>query len=574
MFQERSGDQTKVRTFVLVSNIPRTATADQLRTCLRDQTTGLMKVLILKTESTQPPNHNDGYALALYDSRPSAVEACDAGLTLPGVVPDTGAPVDVPLTLQAIQHQQVHKLEATYQDTIEIEGEEVRKEDLAPTKGLQMALSSTEGIEAQNTQKVRVTPKWCDRTRLQQDCPRGTSCKFIHKRAHQVTMRPGTGGAAGGPGKRPAAGPPDAKTLEVVTAVASCVPVAYRPAVRVVTLNRLHLLALTSQYEDAPDDVDLDDVRAKMILSIDEAIQDIRRNDADKLPYGVDGTRFFVRLDLPRGTCIDAPFIDASPAVGRGRTLTGPELFNTPISRCASILGRRAGAYYLGPTTNGTKAMDMLSNSGNVRETADAALVRGRESGIAANNTTATLARLIVMPAFRVDPVPYGVVQVFFDKGTVFAALQRDADVLGPVARHNTADDTSALADELATRSTAMTTKIEARVAAWVHRFCVDTKLHLAMAGRGHESLCVTIAFPYLGALVDAWKAGSDIADEKFGRGAVVALSARPLSMAAGSNSLYPPAALPEGEVRWRKMNSVFTQHLAKELQQFLATSV
>jgi hypothetical protein len=593
MFHDRQSD-AKVRTFVLISDVPRTLGTKDLRQALMDQTTGLMKLLLLDSEDAYEPSatggdtsaapviRNDGYALALYDSRVSAVEACDAGV----LVPDQGK--EAKITMRAVRTQEVHTLEATYRDSIEIEGESVKKAELAPTKGLQMVLSSTVGVDlAAGEERRFVTPRWCDASRKNLDCPRGTKCRFIHKLGCQFTGRPqavpaftdATAADATVGSKRGAAElPPPTSGVHVSEAHAvaplhSTVPLVYRPVVEHVPLNRLQLLALADKHDEAPDEVDLDAIASALGTSIDSAIASVANKTGE---ITVHNAKFFVRLDAPHGTPLDAPFVDEGYSADLRQECPKPQAFNTPVDRDVYLQRLLCKAREACAISSGAAAFNLLRASQRVRGAVESALDRARQAGIAPTDNTTALARLAVMPFYDPTPVPYATAQVYFRDGGVYACLQADADILAHCARAGDQDDLDAVREgrKNATQSKQLIESIERRATLWVHRFATVTKLHLAMAGRADASLCVTVALPHLRRCVDAWTAeggGRDVEDAAFSSAPVVALSVAPLADKAAGNTLFPatkPAK--EGEVRWRTMNSVYTQHLQRELRLWL----
>lgn len=185
--------EAKGRTFVFISNIPdflvepadppaarvdeahRKASGDlrykRLRDLLVDHSNGVMRVLHMQKR---------GYGLALYASEKDALAACqatiipEAGGTGHG---DGGKGGGEPLLLRIVERERAPPPEAVYCPVITVEKEEVLKADLAETRGLEQAYRGL------------TVPRWCERTLEELDCPLGTSCFRIHRRACQRTVR-------------------------------------------------------------------------------------------------------------------------------------------------------------------------------------------------------------------------------------------------------------------------------------------------------------------------------------------------------------------------------------------------
>ena len=579
----------KQRTYVLVKNVPTSATSEDVRQALRDQTTGLMKVLLL-SEKAQPPHRNDGYALALYDSRASAIEAADSGVEINVTDPTTNAKSVVNLVMIPVQHQQVHKLESVYCETVQIEGETINKSDLAVTEGLKAVLQG--GVGASGRTVRGVTPRWCDNTRKGLDCPRGTKCKFLHKTAVQTTFAPAPRGGAVVGAKRDAteAGDLDihaesitsttggmasgaavqvAEHGAVVGPLASAVPAAYRPPCEYVPLSRAALMAITTNDAGASSS-SAEVLLADIARAINAAASKLRANRA--FPTNNDG-KIFVRLDASHGAPTDAPLLDSALIDAIHRQVPKPTAaFNTALDRDSYIQMVLDESARLTWCHDGAAALRLLQASDRVRDAAGASLRRATLAGIA-DASELPVARLAVMPAYPTVPSPYGTAQVFFRAGAIHATVQRDAFVLGPVCRHGedatNADEAGAASKGRPTHHRPTIDIMERRAATWLHKFAVSTRIHLGMTGRGTDMICVTVALPYLGECAREWRSAlSDAADTQYLP--VVALSVRSFEAAANENSLMPPAPLPEGQVRWRQTKSVFSQHLPALVRRWL----
>ncbi|KAG8344339.1 hypothetical protein TRVL_04827 [Trypanosoma vivax] len=170
------------RSFVFITNIPeflleplapgkngdrprnnRDPRYERLRSLLATHTPGVMHVIHLETR---------GYALALYASEEEALAACKTP-----VEPTQREKKYPPLLLRILQREKPAPVQAVYTPTITVEGEVVLKSELANTRGLELVY------------RGRAIARWCPNTAAMRDCPFGASCNWIHKRAHQQTMR-------------------------------------------------------------------------------------------------------------------------------------------------------------------------------------------------------------------------------------------------------------------------------------------------------------------------------------------------------------------------------------------------
>jgi hypothetical protein len=181
-----------MRTFVFISNIPdfllqpvlrsggkdRAADAsaktslaaskfdlryERLRRLLVEHSTGVMLVMHLETK---------GYALALYASEGEALAACKADIT-----PEQPGQKFSSLRLRILEKEKPPPPEPVYNPYLTVEGEEVRKVDLADTRGLELVY------------RGRALAKWCPRTLAGEDCHFGVSCLKLHRAAVQRTVR-------------------------------------------------------------------------------------------------------------------------------------------------------------------------------------------------------------------------------------------------------------------------------------------------------------------------------------------------------------------------------------------------
>ncbi|PWV08146.1 hypothetical protein C3747_93g44 [Trypanosoma cruzi] len=174
---------SQTRTFVFITNIPdflleplstastsattrrrenRDPLYERLRALLAANTSGVMLVMHLQTR---------GYALALYASEKEALEACKTK-----IVPEQPGHKYSPLLLRILRRERPAPSEAVYTPTLTVEGEVVQKAELADTRGLELVY------------RGRAVAKWCPHTLAREDCPFGTACYRLHKRAYQKTV--------------------------------------------------------------------------------------------------------------------------------------------------------------------------------------------------------------------------------------------------------------------------------------------------------------------------------------------------------------------------------------------------
>lgn len=136
---------------------------ERLRRLLVEHSSGVMLVMHLETK---------GYALALYASEGEALAACKADIT-----PEQPGQKYTPLRLRILEKEKPRPPEPVYNPYLTVEGEEVRKVDLADTRGLELVY------------RGRAVAKWCPRTLAGEDCHFGVSCSKLHKAAVQRTVR-------------------------------------------------------------------------------------------------------------------------------------------------------------------------------------------------------------------------------------------------------------------------------------------------------------------------------------------------------------------------------------------------
>ncbi|PBJ68610.1 hypothetical protein BCY84_21208 [Trypanosoma cruzi cruzi] len=174
---------SQTRTFVFITNIPdflleplstastsattrrrenRDPLYERLRALLAANTSGVMLVMHLQTR---------GYALALYASEKEALEACKTN-----IVPEQPGHKYSPLLLRILRRERPAPSEAVYTPTLTVEGEVVQKAELADSRGLELVY------------RGRAVAKWCPHTLAREDCPFGTACYRLHKRAYQKTV--------------------------------------------------------------------------------------------------------------------------------------------------------------------------------------------------------------------------------------------------------------------------------------------------------------------------------------------------------------------------------------------------
>ncbi|KAG5476992.1 hypothetical protein LSCM1_05326 [Leishmania martiniquensis] len=136
---------------------------ERLRRLLVEHSSGVMLVMHLESK---------GYALALYASEGEALAACRAE-----IIPEQPGREYPPLRLRIIEEEKPRPPEPVYNPCLLVEGEKVRKEELADTRGLELVYRGC------------AVAKWCARTLAGEDCFFGVSCLKLHKAAVQRTVR-------------------------------------------------------------------------------------------------------------------------------------------------------------------------------------------------------------------------------------------------------------------------------------------------------------------------------------------------------------------------------------------------
>ena len=342
----------KTRTFVFITNVPSGIDDDKLKEALRDNANEVMGVCTLPGE---------GYAMALFGSKPAALAAC-SNFDAPGMEP--------PLRLRAIKQESKSKVEDVFKLTVTIEGEEVDKRTLVPSRGYE------------DVTKGNSVPRWCSYTKRGEDCPDGVACRFIHKKEHQVTEKR----------KRDDGRAEHAIIAAPCNITLSDIPGQFRAPSEIVQLSPDDVRALLS-----------DEASSKIVENLEKAANKLNAKDG-----------LFVRLDVRGGAPVDVPFSSATrlgelkalapiPDNGIPTPLERDEYFATVLHSCNSMLRSSA--------SNGAK---MLVESPAVRQKLEAA------SGSIA---------LRVAPWRRVDDL-FGEVRIFIRNKAVFCVIQRHDAVL------------------------------------------------------------------------------------------------------------------------------------------------
>jgi hypothetical protein len=191
----------RVRTFALITGLPDAGgvTEQHLYQTLRAQTTGAMACRMLPPTDSSRNNDFSHHAIALFESKEAALDAAEPGkvqlVVLKGAssaTADADKPAVVTLRILPMQRDRATAPELCFQDTITVEGETVAKDALAVTTGLVSVLKNFSGYR--ESVGIERGPggvaKWCNATRRGEDCPRGSTCWFIHRSACQVTVTP------------------------------------------------------------------------------------------------------------------------------------------------------------------------------------------------------------------------------------------------------------------------------------------------------------------------------------------------------------------------------------------------
>ncbi|CAJ1026512.1 hypothetical protein, conserved [Leishmania lindenbergi] len=258
---------------------------ERLRRLLVEHSSGVMLVMHLESK---------GYALALYASEREALAACKADIT-----PEQPGRKYPPLRLRIIEKEKPCPPEPVYNPYLIVEGEEVRKEELADTRGLELVY------------RGRAVAKWCARTLAGEDCYFGVSCLKLHKNATQRTVR-----------KRPRVEDVDVSahltseqqaavrhllsSVEASRAALTPVPMimkncTYVPvsAEEMEMLNRLACEAPSCTFLPAFESLEAHPTYQALLQRIDDALQSQRA--ATVVTAGGESTAFFPRLGCPGG---------------------------------------------------------------------------------------------------------------------------------------------------------------------------------------------------------------------------------------------------------------------------------
>ncbi|KAG5502853.1 hypothetical protein JKF63_04623 [Porcisia hertigi] len=258
---------------------------ERLRRLLVEHSSGVMLVMHLESK---------GYALALYASEGEALAACKADIT-----PEQPGRKYPPLRLRIIEKEKPRPPESVYQPCLVVEGEEVRKEELADTRGLELVY------------RGRMVAKWCARTLAGQDCYFGVACLKLHKAAVQRTLR-----------KRPRIEEDDAGShltreqqetvryllSSVETARAALTPASmtmrgstYVPVSleEMKVLTRLECEASSSTFLAGSESLEAHPVYQALLQRIDGALQSQRASGVATVAG--EPTAFFPRLSCPGG---------------------------------------------------------------------------------------------------------------------------------------------------------------------------------------------------------------------------------------------------------------------------------
>jgi hypothetical protein len=166
---------------------------DALQQALRKRCTGLMKVIHMEKTSR--------FGLALFASEGEALDACKAIAAAPDDDEIHSATTTGRMVLRIIEHSKPAYSD-TYSDVVDVEGDAVPKDDLAPTSGL-WKVYRNEGPAL-----------WCKYTKQGSDCPYGSSCFRIHLKKYQVTHRRKRNEESGGSSHDASARWPPLRSLE------------------------------------------------------------------------------------------------------------------------------------------------------------------------------------------------------------------------------------------------------------------------------------------------------------------------------------------------------------------------
>ncbi|KNH07401.1 hypothetical protein XU18_1933 [Perkinsela sp. CCAP 1560/4] len=153
---------------VFVRKIPKNCAKNEFVDAIKRKTKGSRRVLYVCK-----PDYVYGYGLVWYSSLESALEAQRNVLTI------KGTPVELLLYDDPRNPEgPVVEVSNRLSQSLYIDGEWVKKSELAYSQGLQQGVS---GVKY---------PKWCKFTESEIDCPQGELCNFIHLQRFQRTKNP------------------------------------------------------------------------------------------------------------------------------------------------------------------------------------------------------------------------------------------------------------------------------------------------------------------------------------------------------------------------------------------------
>ena len=251
------------RAFVFITGIPPAATEQDVKAQLRGEAEDMAVMSVILLRDPDESSSQNNYALALYASEATAISATKKTHVIGSHV----------LTLYAMAREGKRQCESTYQDTIEIEGKPIRKDALAISHGLQLALHGA------------AAPKWCSATREKRDCPLGTECHFIHLAEFQRST----------------------KRLRDVEECTTNIELSELNFTKLSSIFPVEMLLPHAVVELSDGDVkfitNLENPSSDLFQRVEEAIIRVRSQ------FSCEGC--FVRLNCPRGAPTDAPICDA-----------------------------------------------------------------------------------------------------------------------------------------------------------------------------------------------------------------------------------------------------------------------
>ena len=154
---------------VFVKDIAKNCRKQDFIDAIKKRTRGSRRIRFLSS-----PEYSCSYALVPYGSLEDAIAAIETSIVLKG----QRAILQLYDDPREMQEKAVAGAAHVLDTRILIGSEWLKKEDLAYSIGLQLALSNQR------------SPRWCRYTEASIDCPRGERCDFIHLRKHQVTTSP------------------------------------------------------------------------------------------------------------------------------------------------------------------------------------------------------------------------------------------------------------------------------------------------------------------------------------------------------------------------------------------------